>query len=170
MLHDLQSVLRASAGHKMNAEAMAQLRASVPDLGSAQVQVGTRCIPSSPDGYDMKDFRCKIGRCARPVLNVFVPVRGQWRVQCIWCWHPCCQAVHGDVCISRAWRMVRYKDTGMHKFQNDIPLESLKGDRQLPWKLWGRDLAQDVRYAQLRLLHVGGREGVHVPRLADFLG
>lgn len=38
VLHDLQSVLRASVGHKINAAAAAQLRASVPDLDRAQVK------------------------------------------------------------------------------------------------------------------------------------
>lgn len=28
---------------------------------------------------------------------------------------------------------------------------------------------QDVDFAQLQLLHVGGREGLRIPRLADFL-
>ncbi len=29
---------------------------------------------------------------------------------------------------------------------------------------------QDVDFAQLQLLHVGGRKGLRIPRLADFLG
>ena len=31
-------------------------------------------------------------------------------------------------------------------------------------------LCQDVPYSALRLLHVGGRDGVHVPTLQEFLG
>ncbi|EIE22965.1 hypothetical protein COCSUDRAFT_53472 [Coccomyxa subellipsoidea C-169] len=66
ILHDLQSVLRASETHEVNAEAAAQLRSAMPDLDRAQVK--------------------------------------------------------------------------------------------------------DVDFAQLQLLHVGGREGLRIPRLADFLG
>ncbi len=45
-LHDLQSVLRASVVHKINAEAAAQLRAAVPDLDRAQVKVCCNFHPS----------------------------------------------------------------------------------------------------------------------------
>lgn len=41
VLHDLQSVLRVSEPHAINAEAVAALRASVTNLDAAQVKV--RC-------------------------------------------------------------------------------------------------------------------------------
>jgi glycerophosphoryl diester phosphodiesterase len=39
VLHDLQSVLRASAAHDINAAPLAALRAATPELDTAQVKV-----------------------------------------------------------------------------------------------------------------------------------
>ena len=45
ILHDLQSVLRASETHEVNAEAAAQLRSAMPDLDRAQVKVRGSFFP-----------------------------------------------------------------------------------------------------------------------------
>lgn len=79
VLHDLQSVLRASVAHEINAEAAAQLRAAVPDLDRAHVKVRRSFHPSTRThrnaGRPQRHLTWKLPRsCALPRVIWTAPI------------------------------------------------------------------------------------------------